>query len=195
MAERRLSRPKHFIFAESFDIVRCKFKSGARPEHSNVEVQLNMVLAKVRTPCIGVCSASIGDDVCRGCKRFSHEVIDWNAYTESQRRTIAERLDSFLHQVVANKIRVADVDVLSRQLKHQNIRFDAHQDPHCWVFKLLKEGASQVKPSEYGLVLDPKWKSRSLVEIKDAIDKDYYALSCAYYDRYIAIGEAAKADD
>ena len=148
-----------------------------------------MVVARVKTPCVGVCSASIGDDVCRGCKRFSHEVIDWNAYTESQRRTIADRLESFLQQVVSNKIRVADASLLSTQLQHQNIRFDINQDPHCWVFKLLKEGASQIDPQQYGLVLEPSWKSRNLVEIKDAIDKDYYALSCAYYDRYIARGE------
>ncbi|WP_226704400.1 DUF1289 domain-containing protein [Microbulbifer elongatus] len=51
------------------------------------------IYKKVRTPCIGVCSTGIGDNVCRGCKRFAHEVIDWNAYSEEQRRIIAERRD------------------------------------------------------------------------------------------------------
>ncbi|WP_299769360.1 DUF1289 domain-containing protein [uncultured Pseudoteredinibacter sp.] len=150
------------------------------------------MLKRVRTPCIGVCSASLGDDVCRGCKRFSHEVIDWNAYSEEQRRTIAQRLESFLQQVVANKVSVIDPEKLQLQIKHQNIRIDDQQDPHCWVFNLLKAGASQVEPEEFGLQLQVAWKGKSLVEIKDAIDQDYYALSCAYYDRYIAPG---KVDD
>ncbi len=146
------------------------------------------MLKRVRTPCIGVCSASLGDDVCRGCKRFSHEVIDWNAYSEEQRRTIAQRLESFLQQVVANKIRVLDVEQLKSQIHHQNIRINEEQDPHCWVFGLLKAGASQVDPSSFGIELLGNWKHKAMVEIKDAIDQDYYALSCAYYDRYIAPG-------
>ncbi|MBB6523124.1 DUF1289 domain-containing protein [Pseudoteredinibacter isoporae] len=150
------------------------------------------MLKRVRTPCIGVCSASLGDNVCRGCKRFSHEVIDWNAYNEEQRRTIAQRLESFLQQVVANKVAVIDADCLKTQMEHQNIRFDEQQDPHCWVFSLLKAGASQVVPEAFGLELQGEWRDQALVEIKDAIDQDYYALSCAYYDRYIAPGKVQE---
>ena len=44
-----------------------------------------MLHSPVKTPCIGVCSTGIGDSVCRGCKRFSHEVIDWNSYSQEQK--------------------------------------------------------------------------------------------------------------
>ncbi|MEO1955257.1 MAG: DUF1289 domain-containing protein, partial [Gammaproteobacteria bacterium] len=37
----------------------------------------------VKTPCIGVCSTVFGDEVCRGCKRFQNEVIEWNSYNNS----------------------------------------------------------------------------------------------------------------
>lgn len=147
------------------------------------------MLKRVKTPCIGVCSTGIGDDVCRGCKRFEHEVIDWNAYAEPQRRIIADRLESFLQQVVSHKIQVTDADLLLTQMQHQQIQFNVNQDPHCWVFALLKAGASQIRPQEFGLQLTPAWSRKSLLEIKDAIDDDYYALSCAYYDRYIAPGK------
>ena len=33
---------------------------------------------KASTPCLGICSTTYGDDVCKGCKRFVHEVISWN---------------------------------------------------------------------------------------------------------------------
>lgn len=143
----------------------------------------------VKTPCIGVCSTGIGDGVCRGCKRFAHEVIDWNAYSHEQRVTIAQRLENFLTQVVSNIIEVVDENRLLEQIKHQQIFFKQEQTPYCWVFDLLRAGASQIKDLEiYGLRLHPDWRNASLKEIRDAIDQDFYALSCAYYERYIMPG-------
>jgi len=143
----------------------------------------------VKTPCIGVCSTGIGDSVCRGCKRFAHEVIDWNAYSHQQRVIIAQRLESFLAQIVKNFIEIENQTLLLQQIKHQQILFKEEQNPYCWVFDLLRAGARQITNLEaYGLSLQPRWRNASLKEIRDAIDQDFYALSCAHYDRYIAPG-------
>ena len=144
----------------------------------------------VKTPCVGICSTGIGDTVCRGCKRFTHEVISWNAYTHDQRRSIATRLEQFLTQVVSNKLQVTDELLLQEQLKHQSIRYNPDQNPYCWINDLLRAGASQVSDlAHYGLARQQGWESESLVEIKDAIDRDYYTLSCAHFERYIAPGQ------
>ncbi|RYZ99174.1 MAG: DUF1289 domain-containing protein [Moraxellaceae bacterium] len=140
----------------------------------------------VRTPCVGICSTGIGDIVCRGCKRFTHEVIDWNAYTHEQRLIIAQRLEGFLTQVVQNMVEVVDEKILFEQIKHQQIQFKKEQNPYCWVFDLLRAGASQITDMDaYGLKLVPAWANTPLTEIRDNIDRDFYALSCAYYERYI----------
>ncbi len=76
----------------------------------------------VKTPCIGVCSTGIGDAVCRGCKRFSHEVIDWNSYSLEQKRVIDRRLSGFLSQCVSNKLQVTDRALLEWQLRVQQLR-------------------------------------------------------------------------
>lgn len=144
-------------------------------------------LKPVKTPCIGVCSTGIGDSVCRGCKRFAHEVIDWNAYTHEQRLIIAERLESFLAQIVQNMIEVVDEKLLLEQVKHQQIQFKPEQNAYCWVFDLLRAGASQIQDvAVFGLRVQPAWVNTSLTTIRDNIDKDFYALSCAYYERYIS---------
>jgi len=144
---------------------------------------------KVRTPCIGVCSTGIGDNVCRGCKRFAHEVIDWNAYSEEQRRIIAERREGYLANAVRSQLEITDQDLLFTQLRHQQIRFNEDENPYCWVFELLRAGASQIKdPSEYGLMLAPVARGVSLVEVRRRIDEDFYALSEAYYLRFVAPG-------
>lgn len=146
-----------------------------------------LVLKRVKTPCVGICSTGIGDSVCRGCKRFGHEVIDWNRYTHEQKLLIAQRLETFLAQIVQNMIQILDEKVLLTQIQHQQIQFKQEQNPYCWVFDLLRAGASQIQDlSAYGLALQPAWQGTSLAVIRDNIDKDYYALSCAHYERYIS---------
>nr|WP_010131327.1 DUF1289 domain-containing protein [Microbulbifer agarilyticus] len=152
------------------------------------------IYKKVRTPCIGVCSTGIGDNVCRGCKRFAHEVIDWNAYSEEQRRIIAERRDGYLANAVRSQLEILDQNLLLAQLRHQQIRFNEDQNPYCWVFELLRAGASQIKdPADYGLAVTPVSRGVPLVEVRQRIDEDFYALSAAYYQRFVAPGLAQCA--
>ena len=147
------------------------------------------IYKKVRTPCIGVCSTGIGDNVCRGCKRFAHEVIDWNAYSEDQRRIIAERRESYLANAVRSQLEIVDQRLLLAQLRHQQIRFNEDQNPYCWVFELLRAGASQIRePAEYGLSRTTVARNTSMMELRRRIDEDFYALSVAYYQRFVAPG-------
>jgi uncharacterized protein len=145
-----------------------------------------MQLPPVKTPCIGVCSTGIGDSVCRGCKRFAHEVIHWNSYTEEQRRIIDARLAQFLSQCVANKLEVTDPALLQWQLSVQQIRYAPHHDAYCWVYALLKAGANQIKePADYGIEIDLAYRAHPLGELRQLIDAEFFALSQAHYDRYM----------
>ncbi|MDC0361977.1 DUF1289 domain-containing protein [Halioglobus sp.] len=140
----------------------------------------------VKTPCIGVCSTGIGDSVCRGCKRFCHEVIDWNSYSSAQKKVVDERLSGFLSQVVSNKLRVIDAELLKWQMDTQNVRFVAYHDEYCWVFSLLKAGAGQItNAQDYGFELDLRFRQMSLVELRDLIDQEFFMLSEAHYERYM----------
>ena len=140
----------------------------------------------VKTPCIGVCSTGIGDSVCRGCKRFCHEVIDWNSYSSAQKKVVDERLSGFLSQVVSNKLRVIDAELLKWQMDTQNVRFVAYHDAYCWVFSLLKAGAGQItNAQDYGFELDLRFRQMSLVELRDLIDQEFFMLSEAHYERYM----------
>ncbi len=144
-----------------------------------------MVFQRVKTPCVGICSTGIGDQVCRGCKRFNHEVIQWNSYSNEQRRIIDTRLQNFLAQTVANKIEITDRSLLASQLKHQQISFDVDRNPYCWIVNLLNAGASQIEDiSQYGLKVLSKYDHFNLIDLKKLIDQDYYTLSCAHYERY-----------
>jgi predicted Fe-S protein YdhL (DUF1289 family) len=145
-----------------------------------------MLHPPVKTPCIGVCSTGIGDTVCRGCKRFSHEVINWNSYTPAQKRVIDGRLSGFLSQCVSNKLRVVDRALLEWQLSVQQIPFNADHDEYCWVYTLIKAGASQIhEPTEYGFEVDISFRDMPLVKLRELIDHEFFTLSQAHYDRYM----------
>ena len=74
------------------------------------------------TPCAGRCSTVFGDAVCRGCRRFNHEVIKWNTYTAQQQHAVWLRLDAQLDQILVPMLPFADLRhvegfVLSKRLR------------------------------------------------------------------------------
>ncbi len=147
----------------------------------------------VRTPCIGVCSTGIGDLVCRGCKRFVHEVVDWNAYNLDQKRIVDRRLSQFLAQCMANRFEVIDEERLRGQLEFQMIRYDANHPPLCWVFALLKAGASQIGDTKsFGFAVLRPYQDDSLKSLRDAVDEEFFELSEAHYERYFLLGAKSE---
>lgn len=140
----------------------------------------------VKTPCIGVCSTGIGDAVCRGCKRFGHEVIHWNSYSNAQKGIIDERLSGFLSQCVSNTLVVVDPALLQWQLDVQQIPYRAHHDHYCWVFALLKAGAAQIQNTrDFGFEVNAHHRHFALPALREHIDRQFYALSEAHYQRYM----------
>ena len=150
---------------------------------------------RVKTPCIGVCSTGIGDSVCRGCKRFSHEVIHWNSYSQAQKRIIDKRLESFLAQIVAAKMRITHQELLQWHLDTQQIAYPKHKSPYLWAYELLRAGASQLDDlGQYGLELDAQYRDADLRELRLSIDAEFYILSEAHYQRYFA-SSALQVED
>ena len=140
---------------------------------------------RVRTPCIGVCSTGIGDSVCRGCKRFTHEVIAWNGYSAAEKRSVNARLDSLLTQLIQPRVEIYDPAKLRKQMNQQHIRHNPDQSPYAWFMDLIKAGASQItRVEDFGCRLLPPFQEGSLVELKRVLDEEFFILSSVHYDRY-----------
>ena len=71
---------------------------------------------KVKTPCVGVCSTVFGDQVCRGCKRFQHEVIQWNSYSDLEKEKVWNRLETLKVLIMKSKILIQDKTLLKNKL-------------------------------------------------------------------------------
>ncbi|MDX9874542.1 MAG: DUF1289 domain-containing protein [Spongiibacteraceae bacterium] len=147
---------------------------------------MTKLLDRIPTPCIGVCSTAISDEVCRGCKRFAHEVIAWNSYTETEKQAVEARLDQLLSQIVGAKLTVFDVALLRQQLEIQRVRYRPNRSPLCWVFELLRAGAGQIQDTRlFGFEVHPGFRALPLVELREMIDQEFFILSNAHYERYV----------
>ena len=143
-----------------------------------------------RTPCIGVCSTSYGDHICRGCKRFSHEVTGWIKYSDTEKSLVNERLQKFKITILEDKFTIIDSVKLKNKLKDANISFNQELDPLCWVFDLFRTFTIEdIDLEEVGIALKGEFSGMALSKIKEDINKEFFELSLAHYERYI-IGES-----
>ena len=151
-----------------------------------------MAQARVKTPCIGVCSTGLGDRVCRGCKRFAHEVVHWNSYDESQKQLIEERLADFLSRCVRNHLQVIDAELLRAQMDGAGIRYPGDRDAYCQAYCLLKAAGSQIQDAaNFGLMIDAQQQDMPLDQMRLAIDEEFFVLSDAWYERYLGAEKLA----
>lgn len=142
-------------------------------------------MSAVKTPCIGICSTGVGDSVCRGCKRFAHEVIQWNGYSDTERQAIMQRLDSLLESVVNARVQILDESKLKLQLREHHVRFGAEQSLSSLVYLALRSFGGQLPSmAAVGCKVQAPWQDLNVAQLKETIEATFYELSCAHYQRY-----------
>lgn len=141
---------------------------------------------QIKTPCIGICSTtSFGDKICRGCKRYNFEVINWNSYSEQEKRAVFARIDLLTEQIMRNKFRINNVEKL-QEVMH-DFRFFYHPDlsPFWWLHGLLQKYAYRIQTlDEIGVELMPEFKKSGVDEVMNLINEDLHLLSEAHFQRY-----------
>ncbi len=133
---------------------------------------------KRRTPCVGVCSTTYGDLVCRGCKRFAHEIVGWNGYRESQRELVWTRLHTLLAQSVGVFLGVADERELRAVAKAARVA-DADVLPaEVLAFHTMRSCPLALR--ELGLA--SRSDATETPEVVRMIDREFYLRSCAHFE-------------
>ena len=134
------------------------------------------------TPCLGICTTTFGDEVCKGCKRFAHEIISWPKYSENEREIINGRLEQFKIKILQNRFKIFDSELLASKLEEKAINFNHSLEPLTWIFDLFRAAGSQsFDLSEYGIKELVNFEPKT---IKDEINKELLELSEAHHQRY-----------
>lgn len=159
-----------------------------------------------QTPCLGVCSTTYGDLVCRGCKRFSHEITGWNGFDSDQKKRVWQRLEILRDQCVALRIGIFDSTLLHAEIQCKNIpvwesssdltsayqllRFFARMNPRLlhrevsFEDKLRAMGLSLVESEITGTEL---FVAEGFTGLCRWIDDEFYKRSRAFYERNFKI--------
>lgn len=149
-----------------------------------VQIKLGCLLSTDRrivslTPCAGRCSTVFGDSVCRGCRRFNHEVIQWNTYTPEQHTAVWKRLDAQLDQILIPMLPFADLRhvegfVLSKRVR---LRDDASKGRKLYhALKICEKNKNLAEESGLGIhhkQVKPLWQE---------FERRVLALATASYD-------------
>jgi len=137
------------------------------------------------TPCIGICSTTFGDDVCKGCKRFSYEITNWGKFSTDERAVVNSRLEQFKINILEEKFIISDNNLFESKMNEFSINFNSSLDPITWVFDLLRASSHEdLDLSEFGIEILPKFSNLSLLELRDLINQEMLQLSEAHYYKF-----------
>ena len=141
-----------------------------------------MLKHRSSTPCLGICSTTYGDDVCKGCKRFVHEIINWPKYSMDERAIINDRLEEFKVTLLQGRFKIEDKELFSLKLKENAINYNNSLDPLTWIFDLLRASGSQnLDLAQFGIT---SLQSFDFKTIKDELNNEMLELSKAHHERY-----------
>ena len=145
-----------------------------------------------RTPCVGICSTTYGDLVCRGCKRFAHEIVQWNGYDATQQDAVRERLtrvrdevldallicdNHSLLQVALADAGLADLD--AKEGQYQLLRFMVRREQSLSSvgLSLAPEAAGRAAPNHQPI---PELDTLHAMQLLDA---ESFERAKAHYER------------
>ena len=135
----------------------------------------------MQSPCVGFCSTTLGDPICRGCKRSTREVDAWNRMTSEQQAAVWERLWQQLTTVVPCYLQVLDARQLQQQLEQRGIRHHPKAPPEAWALDLLRVGCQHTQDlTAYGLKPTPRAGGLSPAALFNCLNRELLAESQVY---------------
>ena len=137
------------------------------------------------TPCIGICSTTFGDDVCKGCKRFSYEITNWGKFSNEERAVVNSRLEQFKVNILEEKFTIIDSNLFESKMNEFSINFNSSLEPLTWIFDLLRASSNNdLILSDFGIEILPKFSNLSLVDLRDLINEEMLQLSEAHFYKF-----------
>ena len=145
-----------------------------------------------RTPCVGICSTTYGDLVCRGCKRFAHEIVQWNGYEDEQKDRVWQRLNQLRDEVVAAQLCIADHDAYQRTCAKADCAADQSAFSLYRLTRYLVSTNGSLAEAGIGLkttpaatadAASPPISLQAPLQVLQHMDAEIYKRSKAHYER------------
>ncbi len=145
-----------------------------------------------RTPCVGICSTTYGDLVCRGCKRFAHEIVQWNGYDATQQDAVRERLTRLRDEILEALLVCDEPGLLQAALSEAGLTDLAEKEGHYQLLRFMvrreQSLASAGLALSAGAVAQPDPSNQPTPELDtlhamQLLDAESYRRAKAHYER------------
>lgn len=134
-----------------------------------------------RTPCVGICSTTYGDLVCRGCKRFAHEIDQWNGYADDQRLRVWERLFKLREGALLEHVQITDHDRLGAWAETLKVPDRDSLSPANLAYEVIRRLPRQDDLSVLGVAArEPAARAGDLYQ---RVEAELYRRAVAQYER------------
>ena len=145
-----------------------------------------------RTPCVGICSTTYGDLVCRGCKRFAHEIVQWNGYDATQQDAVRERLTRLRDEILEALLVCDEPGLLQATLSEAGLTDLAEKEGQYQLLRFMvrreQSLASAGLALSAGAVAQPEPSTQPKPELDtlhamQLLDAESYRRAKAHYER------------
>ena len=127
-------------------------------------------MGAIASPCVGLCSTTLGDATCRGCQRADVEIRDWFGLAPDARAARIAELDALREAVAGRYLRLVDDVALAEQLARHRIRCRPEQPGLSRAVELLRVGRERIRElARYGLAPREAAAGLSVVELHEHI--------------------------
>ena len=133
-----------------------------------------------RTPCVGICSTTYGDLVCRGCKRFAHEIDQWNGYQDEQRQLVWMRLYRLREGSVRSLVSIQDRQVLRARAEELRVPDLEEMSDDNVAYEVIRRAGALRDPGVLGL--GARVAVGNAAELFRLIEEEFYRRAEAQYE-------------
>ena len=132
----------------------------------------------IPSPCLGRCSTTYGDNICRGCKRDWQEVIHWNTSDNQKKAAYWHKLADLCQQVCTKYLLIQNPQKLQAEIQSRKIKcYGTSHLMMAWL--VFARCLSELSPSsllaDWGIQVQKDYEKLSMLELWHLMDKEIYA--------------------
>lgn len=129
---------------------------------------------------MGICSTTYGDLVCRGCKRFAHEIDQWNGFAPDQRILVWERLFKLREGAFLAHAEITDEEVVLARARGFHIADLQALSQANIAYEVVRRAGRESDFARLGVA--PHRAADSASALYERIEQELYARSLARYE-------------
>jgi len=130
---------------------------------------------------VGICSTTYGDLVCRGCKRFAHEIVEWNGFADGQQQLVWKRLYRLREGAVLKHVKINDEGLLLDRGRAFRVPDLESLSVANVGYEVLRRSRNQTGFAALGMT--PLQADATVQALFQQIELELYERSIAQYER------------